>query len=146
MSFLEYARASKCLRILNDLELTLNDDEIIFINNLKLKFNNYVLDFNKKNFEKIYYTKEEYGRVTACLKKIIFSHFNCKNKVKRKFFDNLCNKTELPNEIVCAKILLRRRGNICFMGNIEKSTNDFLHSKMIEFFIEKNKDAIKKYI
>lgn len=145
MDFLNYTRINKALKIISHLEDILNDEEKKCFGLLKVDFNNKILDFNKRKFDKIDYTLEEYGRVKACLKKIIFSNFNCKSKLKRKLFNSLCDKTVLPNEIICAKILLRRRGNICFMGRMEKSVNDFIHSKMIEVFTEQHKEIVKKY-
>jgi hypothetical protein len=58
-----------------------------------------------------------------------------------------CNKTQLPKEILNAKILLSRNNpNFYSYNKIETELNEYLKLKMLESFNEQNKDFIKTRI
>ena len=60
---------------------------------------------------------------------------------------NACSNTIIPEDIINAKILLRRRQPNSFQYNkLEVELNEYLNAKMLEEFINQNQEFIKNKI
>lgn len=76
-----------------------------------------------------------------------YNKYDDKNRELEIELKNACSKTIIPEDIINAKILLRRRQPNSFQYNkLEVELNEYLNAKMLEAFINQNQDFIKNKI